>query len=90
VGESLPGLLCPRCRAPLDAGAEEVCCASCGTPYAREEGILKVLQGESGAPGYDPHDFEDLSRVENSKFWYVSRRELILDALKRHVPSIPS
>jgi SAM-dependent methyltransferase len=38
--------------------------------------------------GYDPHFFESLPRVEDRHFWYLARREVVLDALARSVPDL--
>jgi SAM-dependent methyltransferase len=53
-----------------------------------EDGILRLALGREGAPGYDPHFFDTLDRVEGRHFWFVARREVILDALRRAVPDL--
>ena len=53
-----------------------------------EDGILRLTLGREGAPGYDPHFFNTLERVEGRHFWFVARREVILDALRRAVPDL--
>jgi 2-polyprenyl-3-methyl-5-hydroxy-6-metoxy-1,4-benzoquinol methylase len=40
------------------------------------------------AAGYDPHYFEGISEVEERHFWFVVRRAVILDALRRYVPDL--
>jgi SAM-dependent methyltransferase len=48
--------------------------------------VLDLRVGRSGAPGFDPHFFESLSRVEEEHFWFVGRQETVLQALRREVP----
>jgi SAM-dependent methyltransferase len=81
-------LVCPVCRealAPTEAGLR---CPRCGTVYPETEGILHVTSGRIGQPGYDPHHFATLDEVEERHFWFVCRRELILEALRRNVPDL--
>jgi SAM-dependent methyltransferase len=65
-------------------------CASCSAFYPLEAGILELVAGRSGAPGYDPHYFATLSQVEAKHFWYVYRREVILDVMRRTIPDLES
>ena len=87
-----PGLLgrlrCPRCGAGLGPEPAGARCRGCDSAYSEEGGILGLVAGESGAPGYDPHYFGTLPQVENTHFWFVTRREAILDALRRAVPDL--
>ena len=39
-------------------------------------------------PGFDARYFELLARVEDEQFWFVSRRAVILDGLRRCVPDL--
>jgi SAM-dependent methyltransferase len=81
-------LVCPRCRGPLDRDDRGYRCPACGVAYPERDGVLRVLEGDSGAPGYDPHYFGTLPQVEQKHFWFLHRREVILDALRRHVPDL--
>lgn len=74
------------CRGPLAAGATEWVCRACGASYDDREGIIHLAVGRNGAPGYDPHYFEALPRVEARHFWFLARREVILDAIRATVP----
>ena len=58
-------------------------CASCGSCYTDDEGILHLVAGRTGSPGYDPHYFDTLIEVEDRHFWFVTRRRVILDVLRR-------
>jgi SAM-dependent methyltransferase len=81
-------LVCPRCRSALAVTESGGACAGCGERYASENGVLELALGREGAPGYDPHFFETLERVEDRHFWFVSRRAIILGALRRAVPDL--
>jgi SAM-dependent methyltransferase len=53
-----------------------------------EDGIARFSGGASAAPGFDAKYFEPLAAVEDEHFWFVSRRQVILDALRRAVPDL--
>jgi SAM-dependent methyltransferase len=80
--------VCPRCRAALAADDSGASCGACGAGYPAEGGILRLALGREGAPGYDPHFFRTLERVEGRHFWFVARREVVLDSLRRAVPDL--
>jgi SAM-dependent methyltransferase len=46
------------------------------------------VAGAHGVPGYDPHYFRSLPEVENRHFWFLARREVILDGLRASVPDL--
>jgi 2-polyprenyl-3-methyl-5-hydroxy-6-metoxy-1,4-benzoquinol methylase len=68
-----------------ESGAE---CAACATRYPAPDGILRLTLGREGAPGYDPHFFQTLERVEDRHFWFVERRAVILETLLRAAPEV--
>jgi SAM-dependent methyltransferase len=80
------GLLCPACGAVLSRAEGGFRCGGCGTGYPERGGIIHLLSGQKGAPGYDPHFFRTLPLVEDRHFWFRARRQVILDALKAAVP----
>lgn len=88
MSEAGPALVCPRCRAPLTREVGGAYCSACPSRYPEEDGILHLIAGESGAAAYDPHYFGTLPQVEDGHFWFVTRRETILDALRRAVPDL--
>ena len=91
--ESLPRpvpLVCPACRGPLARDGSGARCARCRASYPERDGILLLVTGRRGAPGYDPHYFSTLPDVEDAHFWYVERRAVILDALRATVPDLSS
>jgi len=79
-------LVCPACGAALARDEGGCRCKGCGTRYPERGGILHLMSGQEGAPGYDPHFFRTLPLVEGRHFWFRARREVILDALKAAVP----
>jgi len=81
-------LACPRCGHPVETGANAALCRSCSVTYPEVGGILRLTTGRGGPTGYDPHYFTTLPQVEDEHFWFVSRRELILDVLRRSVPDL--
>jgi 2-polyprenyl-3-methyl-5-hydroxy-6-metoxy-1,4-benzoquinol methylase len=81
-------LVCPSCHAALAEGQGEMRCPSCARRYPERDGVLQLVAGARGAPGYDPHYFSSLPLVERDHFWFVTRREAIVDALRRSVPDL--
>jgi SAM-dependent methyltransferase len=81
-------LLCPRCRARLDATPQGAACAACGSGYATRDGVLDLRAGRLGAAAFDPHSFPALAAVEKEHFWFVSRREVVRDVLRDAVPDL--
>jgi SAM-dependent methyltransferase len=66
-------------------GAE---CVSCPARYPAQRGILRLTLGREGAPGYDPHFFQTLQGVEGRHFWFVARRAVVYETLRRSVPDL--
>jgi len=79
---------CPSCAGGLDARPGALVCIACGAAYSLQDGIARFGDGGTAAPGFDASYFELLSKVEDEQFWFVSRRELILESLRRHVPDL--
>lgn len=83
-------LRCPRCAAPLEPAGGGWQCAGCAGRYESRGGIVDLLApdgaGPDAAPGYDPHYFEALPQVEGRHFWFLARRQVILDAIRAAVP----
>lgn len=63
-------------------------CAACGSAYPERDGVLYLVTTPVGGPAYDPHYFATLPQVETTHFWFVTRRELVLDVLRRLVPDL--
>ena len=83
-------LVCPRCRGELAARPAGAACRECGAEYAEQEGVLELVAGRRGTPGFDPHFFSSLREVENRHFWFVGRRQVVLSALRRAVSDLAS
>ena len=81
-------LVCPRCRAPLDAEQDGARCGACGAAFPRADGILDLRAGRVGAAGYDPHYFPTLAEVEREHYWFATRREVVRDVLRDAVPDL--
>ncbi len=79
---------CPACRGRLAARASSLDCTACGAAYRVDDGIARFAVAGASSPGFDAGYFELLGRVEDEQFWFVSRREVILDGLRRHVPDL--
>lgn len=84
----LLALVCPRCRARIEGAGAGARCGGCGAHYGAPDGILDLRIGRRGAPGFDPHFFESLSRIEEQHFWFVGRRQVVLSALRRSLPDL--
>lgn len=81
-------LACPRCRARVAVGADAAACAGCGASYPLRDGVLHLRAGGIGAPGFDPHYFPEIAAVEHDHYWFVTRRRVVLDALRSAVPDL--
>jgi SAM-dependent methyltransferase len=81
-------LVCPSCRVLLTVGAGAASCARCDARYPVDRGILRLTLGRAGTPNYDPHYFDTLDRVEARHFWFVARREIVLETLQRSVSDL--
>jgi SAM-dependent methyltransferase len=82
-------MVCPRCRGGLHEEEAELTCAECGTAYPRDaHGVWDLTSGTRSRSGYDPHYFPHIADVEERHFWFVTRRECILDALRASVPDL--
>jgi SAM-dependent methyltransferase len=78
---------CPACRGRLAARDSSLHCTACGAAYRVDDGVARFAKGAASS-GFDGSYFELLGQVENEQFWFVSRREVILDGLRRHVPDL--
>ena len=81
-------LACPRCRARIAVAADAAACAGCGSSYPLREGVLHLRAGGMGAPGFDPHYFPEIAAVEHDHYWFVTRRRVVLEALRSAVPDL--
>jgi SAM-dependent methyltransferase len=61
---------------------------ACTARYPAQKGILRLALGREGTPGYDPHFFHTLQRVEGRHFWFLARRAVVHETLLRSVPDL--
>jgi SAM-dependent methyltransferase len=81
-------LVCPACAAPLVAQQPLARCGACGRGFEWKDGVLDLATTPAAGSGYDPHYFSTLPNVEERHFWFLARREVVKDALRRHVPDL--
>ena len=87
-GSQLKAFACPACDGWLQPDPGGVSCGGCRAFYSNAAGVLDLVRRGRGRAAYDPHHFQALPRVEERHFWFVARRELILEALRRGVPDL--
>ncbi|OHB65935.1 MAG: hypothetical protein A2Y76_11840 [Planctomycetes bacterium RBG_13_60_9] len=81
-------LSCPQCLRTLAQTDEGYLCPSCERPYPIVDGIPSLVREGGDQDTFDPGFFALLEQAEAHHFWFIGRREIILDALKRHVPDL--
>lgn len=66
-------------------------CPSCGfQPAIRGGRVLFAPEAVGSGDGFDPRSFEHLREVEERSFWFRSRNELIVWALRKYFPDARS
>jgi SAM-dependent methyltransferase len=81
-------VVCPRCAGRLVAEAADLRCTSCGVRFPTRGGVWDLTSGARPPSGYDAHYVPGIAVAEDRHFWFVTRREWILNALRRHVPEL--
>jgi SAM-dependent methyltransferase len=81
-------LYCPRCSELLKKTDNNYLCRGCNSSYPVVDGIPSFADSNLTADRSDASDVESQFKKENKHFWYVSRKELILDFLKRYSPDL--
>ena len=72
-------------------GASTFTCPVCAASPAQVDGFLAFSpELAHGDGGYDPDLFAQLAPLEAKSFWFRSRNDLILWALRRHSPGLRS
>jgi SAM-dependent methyltransferase len=80
---------CLRCYTRFESDGWR--CPSCGhDPPTNGRTVLFAPEAEGSADGFDPGSFEHLPAIEERSFWFRSRNELIVWALRRYAPSAQS
>lgn len=79
---------CISCGVGYEAGWT---CPGCGfTPETRDGVVLLAPDQARDGRGFNPDDFELLTRLEGSSFWFQARNELINWALAESFPAAAS
>lgn len=79
-------VICPRCGGVLAADGAALRCTACNVRFPSSGGVWDLTSGQTSPSGYDAHYVPRIGAAEDRHFWFVSRREWILNALRRHVP----
>jgi len=78
---------CVACGAARDARA----CAACGhAPVVLDGFDCYAPALARGGAGYDAVHYATLAQLEASNFWFRARNQIIVDALRRHLPGLGS
>jgi SAM-dependent methyltransferase len=78
-------VVCPRCAGAL-APPRYRCPACAFEPESRNGYLAWAPQLAGSSDGFHPEDFSNLAPVEAQHFWFRSRTELILWALRKYAP----
>jgi SAM-dependent methyltransferase len=78
-------LTCPACGSRLEANVVGLACPECRRVYPEQQGVLSLAGEARGAPGYAAHFFAGITQLEDQHFWFLVRRKLILERMKRHI-----
>lgn len=81
-------LSCPQCLRTLARTDDGYLCQGCQRVYPIIDGIPSLVQDGGGRDAFDPAYFALLEHAEAHHFWFIGRREIILDTLRRHVPDL--
>lgn len=74
---------CPTCGLAVDGES----CPACGyEPRIIGGFVAYAPELANEAPGYDPHHYEMLARLESSNFWFRARNALILHVFGKYLP----
>jgi len=63
-------------------------CQNCAHSYPIVDGIPSFVDQNVTIDSFDPSAFEFLFAMEQKHFWHIGRREIILDVLRRNIPSL--
>ena len=82
--------LCPSCNKAITNGEAWICHA-CGYEPPMVDGIRAFAPELSDTiTGFDPAAYADLAALEADSFWFNSRNELIVHALRKYAPQARS
>ena len=81
-------LYCPKCKNILTRVNHTYSCQNCARCYPIVDGIPSFVDQNAIIDSFDASAFEFLFEMEQKHFWHVARRGIILDVLRRNVPSL--
>lgn len=81
-------LYCPGCKNTLARMDDTYFCRDCAHSYPIVDGIPSFVDQNAIIDSFDASAFEFLFQMEQKHFWHVGRKEIILDVLRRNVPSL--
>ncbi|MDH5765817.1 MAG: class I SAM-dependent methyltransferase [Gammaproteobacteria bacterium] len=80
---------CLSCKNYFDSSS--VSCPACGAAPSLVDGLCAYAPEYSdGGGGFKAHYFSDLAKLEATNFWFRSRNQLIIWALKKYCPNLKS
>lgn len=81
-------LYCPRCKNTLVRMDDKYFCQNCVHSYPIVDGIPSFVDQNVIVDSFDASSFESLFGMEQKHFWHIGRKEIILDVLRRNIPSL--
>ncbi len=81
--------LCINCHTPIETS--QWACAACGWQAGMASGIACLAPAMVGNhDGFHEPLFVEYERLQETHFWFVYRRKLIIEAMRRHFPGMAS
>jgi len=82
-------LYCPRCKNILEETSGKYICHHCTLFYPLIDGIPSFVD-QNVTDDLDTSTLGTLFKIEQKHFWYIGRKEIILDAVRSNMPDIAS
>jgi len=81
-------LRCPECKCILEIKNIEYYCNNCARTYPVIDDIPSFVDDSAMINSFDSSAFAFLFEMEKRHFYYIGRREIILDVLRRNVKNL--
>jgi len=81
-------LYCPKCQGALSVLDDAYLCDKCAVKYPTVDGFPSFIDWHVSRDSFDAGAFKFLYKMEQTHFWHVGKKEIILDVLKRSVPGL--
>lgn len=81
-------LYCPTCKKTLEQSGNGYFCRACSIVFPIIDNIPSLVVSRAAVDSFDASAFESLFQMERRHFWHVGRREIILDIMRRNIPSL--